>query len=61
MSRYRVKVTSFIENKLIEPGTIIEYTGIPGDNLEAVGDDVGAPGVEAEGGFYQPSNASDLA
>ena len=61
MARYRVKETSFIADKLVEEGTIIEYTGIPAANLELIDSDVGAPGVEADGGFYQPEDASDLA
>lgn len=61
MARYRVLTTSFIANKLCEEGTIIEYTGEAGDNLQLVGNDVGKPGVEAEGGFYQPTGAADLA
>ena len=61
MARYRVKTTSFICDKLVEEGTIIEYTGEAADNLELVGNDVGSPGVEADGGFYQPDSAADLA
>jgi hypothetical protein len=61
MARYRVKELSFIENKLVEEGKIIEFSGTPGDNLELVNDNAGAPGVEANGGFYQPQSAADLA
>ena len=60
MARYRVLKTSFISNKLVNPDQIIEYTGEASDNLELVGDEVGAPGVEAEGGFYQPKTVDDL-
>ena len=61
MARYRVLTTSFIENKLVEEGTIIEYSGDAADNLQLVSNNVGRPGVEADGGFYQPQGASDLA
>lgn len=34
MPKYRVKTKSFIDNSLREEGEIIEYGGVPGDNLE---------------------------
>jgi len=61
MARVRVLTTSFIENKLCEEGTIMEYSGELADNLELVGNNVGSKGVEADGGFYQPTSAADLA
>ena len=61
MARYRVLTESFIENKLVPVGTIIEYSGTPGDNLQLVDNTVGQPGTEADGGFYQGNNAADLA
>ena len=61
MARYRVLTTSFIANKLCEKDTIVEYSGDAADNLELVDGSVGKPGVEADGGFYQPESAADLA
>lgn len=36
MARYRVKARSFINNQIVEPGAIVEFTGRPGSNLEKV-------------------------
>ncbi len=36
MAKYRVKVPSFINHSLVNEGDIIEFDGIPGDNLEPV-------------------------
>ena len=66
MARYRVLVTSFIGDKLLNPTdengnpTIIEFSGAPGENLELVDSSVKTAGVEADGGVYT-DNASDLA
>lgn len=35
---YRVKVTSFINNTLLQPGDEVVYDGEPGDNLEPISD-----------------------
>lgn len=59
MARYKVLTQSFIGNKLLQPGDIVEYEGEVAANLQLVGDDVGK-GVEAPGGVYT-EDASDLA
>jgi hypothetical protein len=39
MARYRVTKPSLIENRLVAVGTIVEYDGIPGSNLEPLDGD----------------------
>lgn len=34
MPKYRVLAKSFIDNRLVEEGTIVDYDGQPGENLE---------------------------
>lgn len=34
MAQYRIKTKSFVNNGIREEGEIVEYEGIPGDNLE---------------------------
>ena len=34
MAKYRVKEKSFIGHSIVEEGTIVEYDGVPGNNLE---------------------------
>lgn len=34
MAKYRVTKQSFINHALVNEGDVIEYDGIPGDNLE---------------------------
>lgn len=34
MAQYRVKTKSFVNNGIREEGEIVDYDGIPGDNLE---------------------------
>ena len=34
MAKYRVLTKSFVNNALVEEGDIIEYDGVPHDNLE---------------------------
>ncbi|HET8869799.1 MAG TPA: hypothetical protein VFM48_05100 [Aquabacterium sp.] len=36
MAKYRVLAKSFINNALVEEGTIVEYDGVPSDNLEPI-------------------------
>lgn len=36
MPKYRVLTKSFIGNSLVEEGTVVDYDGIPSDNLEAM-------------------------
>lgn len=38
MPRYRVLEKSFIDNKLVEEGEIVEYEGETGSNLELIED-----------------------
>lgn len=33
MAKYRVEKTSFINNTIVREGEVVEYDGIPGDNL----------------------------
>lgn len=61
MARYRVKETSFIDNKLVEAGAEIEFTGEPGSNLELVEGKRNYQGEEAHGTVYPPESADDLA
>ncbi len=56
MAQYRVVSTSFINNALCNVGDIIEYDGVPSDNLEAI-DKPALKAVEASGG----TNADSLA
>ncbi len=44
MAKYRVKTKSFVGNSVVEEGAVIEFDGIPGDNLEAIDE----PAKEAE-------------
>lgn len=34
MAKYRVLTTSFIDNKLVQEGEIVDYDGVPHDNME---------------------------
>lgn len=34
MAKYRVLTKSFINNSLVEEGAVIDYDGVPSDNLE---------------------------
>lgn len=34
MAKYRVKTLSFINNRLCNEGEVVDYDGIPSDNLE---------------------------
>lgn len=36
MAQYKVLVTSYINNRLCQPGEVIEFTGKPGSNLQKV-------------------------
>lgn len=36
MAKYRVLTKSFIGNSLVEEGAVIDYDGVPSDNLEAM-------------------------
>lgn len=36
MAKYKVLVQSFINNKIVEAGEIVEYDGRPGTNLEPI-------------------------
>lgn len=36
MPKYKVTATSLIENRLVEPGTIVDYDGHPGKALEPI-------------------------
>lgn len=36
MAQFRVIETSFINNKLVQPGDIVEYEGRAGKNLEPI-------------------------
>ena len=47
MTKYRVKTKSFINHGLVEEGEIVEYDGVPGDNLEPLDEE----GREASQGF----------
>lgn len=38
MAQYRVLVTSFINNKLVQPDEIVDYDGEASDNLELIPD-----------------------
>jgi len=49
MAKYRVKTKSFIGNGIVEEGAIVEYDGIPGDNLEAIDEEAAEATVAAEG------------
>lgn len=42
MAKYRVLEQSFIDNKIVEAGTEIEYDGFPGPNLRALDSDARA-------------------
>ena len=46
MARYKVKSKSFIDDRIVEAGTEIEFDGEPGENLEPV-DDAAKAAVEA--------------
>lgn len=37
MPQFKVKEKSFISNTIVEAGTVVDYDGIPGPNLELVG------------------------
>ncbi|GBQ07873.1 hypothetical protein [Saccharibacter floricola] len=39
MARYRVTTASFINGRTVDVGTVIEYEGIPGFNLEPLDDE----------------------
>lgn len=39
MAKYRVTERSFINNRLVEAGEIVDYDGEPAGNLEAVKDE----------------------
>ncbi len=43
MPQYRVLQKSFIDNKLVDEGEIIEYHGEVSDNLELIGEPVNEP------------------
>lgn len=49
MAKYRATEQSFINDKLVEKDEIVEYSGIPGSNLEPVGKN------------YKPAVADDAA
>lgn len=34
MAKYRVRFTSFLDNKLVQEDDVVDYDGIPHDNLE---------------------------
>lgn len=36
MAKYKVLVKSFINNTIVEAGTVVEYDGKPGSNMEPV-------------------------
>ena len=36
MARYKVKERSYINNRVVEAGEIIEFAGKPGKNLEKI-------------------------
>ncbi|GLS17970.1 hypothetical protein GCM10007874_09860 [Labrys miyagiensis] len=38
MARYRVTELSYIDERLLEPGQEVEFTGVPGPNLTLVED-----------------------
>lgn len=65
MARYKVLEASFIENKLVEKGDEVEYTGEPGANLELItGRRKIAEGEDANGTVYKAphdGSADDLA
>lgn len=44
MAKYRVLEKSFINNTLHEEGTVIEFDGVPGTNLERVDEPTRKPG-----------------
>lgn len=39
MPQYRVTKQSFFESRMIQPGAVVEFDGIPGDNLEPLDSD----------------------
>ena len=39
MAKYRVLAKSFIGNALVEEGTVVEYDGLPSENLEPIDKD----------------------
>lgn len=39
MARYRVVELSYFNERLVEPGEEVEFTGIAGRNLELIGDE----------------------
>lgn len=43
MAKYKVLELSLINDKLCEPGEIVEYSGKPGPNLQKVGSSKPAP------------------
>jgi hypothetical protein len=43
MAKARVLLKSFLNNRLVEPGEIIDYDGPYGDNVEPVKGKKGAP------------------
>jgi hypothetical protein len=49
MPKYRVKAVSFIDNSLRQEGDVVEFDGIPADNLEPMQDE----GDEAAAEFVQ--------
>jgi hypothetical protein len=57
MPKFRVLEKSFIDNSIAEEGKIVEYTGVPGANLEPVDDAAMALAAQAPQGI----NAGDLA
>lgn len=50
MARYKVLATSYINNKLVHPGDVVEYKGKAGSNLELVKEKKEAPADPPQGG-----------
>ncbi len=60
MAQYRVKETSFINNKLVQAGDIVEYDGKPGKNLEPIKSGKGKKAeAEAETEGTQPETPAE--
>ena len=49
MAKYRVKTKSFIGNTVVEEGAVVDYEGLPGDNLEAIDEEAEQATLAAEG------------
>ena len=61
MPQYRVKETSFINNKLVQEGDVVEYDGRPGKNLELIkGKAPKAPKADEPAADEKPEDETEL-